>query len=87
MRLREYPKNWPALSRYVIYVIYDGICQHCGLSKADHLNPNHFPVILQCAHLDHDKTNNAIENLTCLCQKCHTRYDKNQHLPNPKIHD
>lgn len=32
-------------------------------------------VILQTAHLDHDPTNCADENLAALCQFCHAEYD------------
>ena len=36
-------------------------------------------VILTVAHLDHDTTNNARENLRALCQRCHLRYDAQLH--------
>lgn len=32
-------------------------------------------VVLTVAHLDHDPTNCAPENLRALCQRCHNRYD------------
>lgn len=32
-------------------------------------------IVLTTAHLDHDPTNNAPENLKALCQRCHNRYD------------
>lgn len=32
-------------------------------------------VVLTTAHLDHDPTNNADENLASLCQRCHNRHD------------
>jgi hypothetical protein len=35
-------------------------------------------VILQTAHLDHDPTNCADDNLAALCQFCHGEYDAEQ---------
>lgn len=35
-------------------------------------------VILATAHLDHDPTNCADENLAALCQFCHAAYDVDQ---------
>lgn len=32
-------------------------------------------VILTVAHLDHDPTNNDLDNLRALCQRCHNRHD------------
>ena len=85
MKKREYPPNWSQLSRYIVYEKFKGVCQGCGLSKDDHLTKQHFPVLLQCAHLDHDKTHNCESNLTCLCVDCHSAYDKGHHLPNPLV--
>lgn len=39
-------------------------------------------VVLTVAHLDHDPTNNADENLRALCQRCHLRYDAKEHARN-----
>ena len=36
-------------------------------------------VILTVAHLDHDPSNNKDSNLKAMCQRCHLRYDKDQH--------
>lgn len=36
-------------------------------------------IVLTMAHLDHDPTNNADENLKMLCQWCHLNYDKLHH--------
>lgn len=33
-------------------------------------------VVLTVAHLDHDKGNNAYENLRAWCQRCHLNYDR-----------
>lgn len=36
-------------------------------------------VVLACAHLDHDPTNNAPRNLAALCQRCHMLHDAAEH--------
>ena len=36
-------------------------------------------VILATAHLDHDPTNNDLDNLKALCQRCHLLYDQPEH--------
>jgi hypothetical protein len=36
-------------------------------------------VVLACAHLDHDPTNNAPKNLAALCQRCHMLHDGPEH--------
>jgi hypothetical protein len=36
-------------------------------------------VILACAHLDHDPTNNPQRNLAALCQRCHMLHDAVEH--------
>lgn len=42
-------------------------------------------IILTTAHLDHDPTNNAEENLRALCQKCHLAHDLPHHLLSRRI--
>lgn len=47
--------------------------------------PDATRVVLTTAHLDRDKTNNALDNLASLCQRCHLNHDRwAQHLPNRK---
>ncbi len=36
-------------------------------------------VVLACAHLDHDPTNNDPGNLSALCQRCHMLHDAAEH--------
>ncbi len=36
-------------------------------------------VILAAAHLDHDPTNSAADNLRCFCQRCHLARDRAHH--------
>jgi hypothetical protein len=37
-------------------------------------------VYLGAAHLDHDPQNSALRNLRALCQRCHLRHDRTEHL-------
>jgi 5-methylcytosine-specific restriction endonuclease McrA len=39
-------------------------------------------VVLTIAHLDHQPENCAPENLRAWCQRCHLRYDQQQHIAN-----
>jgi hypothetical protein len=41
-------------------------------------------IVLTIAHLDHDTTNNADDNLAALCQKCHLTYDSKFHAHNAR---
>jgi hypothetical protein len=43
-------------------------------------------VILGVAHLDHDPTNNRPNNLRALCQRCHLRHDRPEHLRRRRLH-
>lgn len=39
-------------------------------------------IVLTVAHLDHDPTNNALDNLRALCQRCHNRHDAKHRAAN-----
>jgi len=41
--------------------------------------PGRTRVVLACAHLDHDPTNNSLKNLAALCQRCHMLHDASEH--------
>jgi len=41
-----------------------------------------FTIVLTCAHLDHDTTNNERSNLKAWCQRCHLTYDAKHHAKN-----
>lgn len=45
-------------------------CECCGLSEW-----NNLPITLQAHHIDGDKTNNELENLSLLCPNCHSQTD------------
>lgn len=80
---KYYPNNWEELSRYVRFVVYDGICQCCGTK---HLELNQFTgkkCILQCCHIDGKLVDHSVGNLIALCNSCHFRFD-NGILLNPR---
>jgi HNH endonuclease len=43
-------------------------CTNCGFSK--------WPTILEFHHIDRDRGNNSLENLTVLCPNCHSAHHK-----------
>jgi len=51
-------------------------CRSCGKPRPK--------VVLTIAHLDHDITHNADDNLAALCQKCHLTYDARLHADNAR---
>lgn len=46
--------------------------------------PDMITIVLTVAHLDHDTTNNADDNLVALCQRCHLNHDREQHAASAK---
>jgi 5-methylcytosine-specific restriction endonuclease McrA len=44
----------------------DAQCAHCGFGVKD---------VLEVAHLDQNRANNAIDNLAILCPNCHKMHD------------
>lgn len=46
------------------------------------IQPTPITVVLTVAHIDHDTTNNAEDNLAALCQRCHLTHDAKHHAKN-----
>lgn len=42
-------------------------------------------IVLTIAHLNHDVTDNKMENLAALCQRCHNNHDKEYRRQNAKV--
>lgn len=56
---------------------------HLGASRGSEYELDRMVrIVLTVAHLDHDPSNNADENLRALCQKCHLRHDQAHHQKN-----
>lgn len=86
----EYPDNWFTELRPVVLSRANNCCEGSPQLPACR-EKNHMPhsitgskVVLTIAHMDHDKTNNSLENLRALCQRCHLRHDIGQHVANRK---
>jgi len=78
-----YPKDWKLVSKR-IRTERGNKCEQCGAVYRE-ANPfNDLPTILTVAHLDHDPTNCAEDNLKCLCTVCHLQYDAPHHAANAK---
>ena len=54
-----------------------GICSEYDHFRDEVTRP--IRIVLTVAHLDHDTTHNADDNLAALCQRCHLRYDAAMH--------
>ena len=52
--------------RKLAFETYPPICAHCGFG---------IPEVLEVAHIDGYRANNAIENLVILCPNCHKMHD------------
>ena len=52
--------------RKMAFTYYPPLCAHCGFGIKD---------ILEVAHIDCRRTNNAISNLVILCPNCHKMHD------------
>jgi predicted restriction endonuclease len=54
--------------RKLAFDTYPSVCAYCGFGIQD---------VLEVAHLDGDRKNNAIDNLVVLCPNCHKMHDIN----------
>jgi hypothetical protein len=52
--------------RKLAFSHYPQVCAHCGFG---------IPDILEVAHIDGSRTNNAVSNLVILCPNCHKMHD------------
>jgi len=52
--------------RKLAFEHYDPLCAYCGFG---------IPSVLEAAHLDGNRNNNAISNLVILCPNCHKMHD------------
>ncbi len=57
-------------------------CKWCGAANGQPHPATGSRVVLTCAHLNHDTTDNRDDNLAALCQKCHLSYDAKHHAAN-----
>ena len=59
-------------------------CEECGVENYSMVERKckRVKIVLTIAHLDHNPTNSASENLRAWCQKCHLTYDAKHHAAN-----
>lgn len=91
-----YPRNWPLIRLEILERAQhqcecDGIC---GIAHAtgrcperDRRRAIYFNgrVVLTTAHLNRNPKDNRRSNLRSMCQRCHLRYDRPQHVFNAVI--
>lgn len=73
------------------YMLFDGQVfdagtgDPMGYARGSEYDADRFVrVILTVAHVDHDETNNAPENLLCCCQRCHFSLDRHDNTERRK---
>lgn len=64
--MSDTPQSKRVNYRKLAFEHYDPVCAHCGFG---------IPMVLEVAHLDGKRQNNAIENLVILCPTCHKMHD------------
>jgi hypothetical protein len=52
--------------RKLAFAEYPAVCAHCGFGIRD---------VLEVAHIDGNRSNNAVTNLVILCPNCHKMHD------------
>lgn len=93
--MKRYPANWKEISLHIRE--RDGWrCKFCGAENGKPHPVTGAKVVLTVAHLGvpysdgtpgdkRNKQDMRDENLAALCQRCHLRYDVDEHMANAKI--
>jgi uncharacterized paraquat-inducible protein A len=66
---------WRNLSNYVRFERAQGYCEECGAAHGTITEDWRSVVVLQCAHVNGDRSDLRQENLRALCRRCHARLD------------
>lgn len=74
-----YPDDWEKISHRIRFERAAGRCEWCNASHGDPHPVTGSTVVLTTAHIDHDPSNCDDDNLVALCQRCHLRYDADEH--------
>ena len=71
--------SWRSIRKYLVETI--GHCQECGINEWNNKN-----IVLECDHIDGDKSNNVLSNARLLCPNCHSQTStfKTKNIGNPK---
>lgn len=90
---KRYPKNWKEISKRIRFERAGNRCEWCGAENYEMHPETGSKVVLTVAHLGtdhpdgrkgdkHDKMDVRDENLAALCQRCHLKYDIQEHVHN-----
>jgi hypothetical protein len=88
--LKLYPKNWKEISKQIRLYRASNACEgtpqfpDCRAKNGSPHPETNSKVVLTCAHMDHDPTNNHPDNLRALCQRCHLNWDAKHHAKNAR---
>lgn len=78
VRRSAYPKNWEEIRQQVL-ARAGYRCEGCGVPQGLPHPRTGKSVRLQCAHLNHDVTDNRPANIAAFCAACHARHDAPMH--------
>lgn len=80
---KRYPPDWKLRSRFVRKSRAKDCCEWCGAKNYEPHPITGSTVILTVAHV-YDKRPEAaaLNNLAALCQRCHLKHDRNDHVAN-----
>ena len=96
MKRHLYPSDWEQISIDIRYVRAGNRCEWCGAENHLPHPVTGSRVVLTVAHLGVDlpdgspgdkrnKMDCRPENLAALCQRCHLRYDIDEHVENSRV--
>ena len=75
-KLKRYPKDWAARSRFVRFYRARNRCEWCGARNYEAHPVTGSKVVLTTAHIyDMRPEAASLLNLAALCQRCHNRHD------------
>lgn len=85
--LKIYPSNWKSIAK-ACKDKANWKCEQCGIAHGElriGVNDRLYKVVLTAAHVGENKHNKMdCSNLKALCQRCHLREDKDDHVANRK---
>jgi hypothetical protein len=95
MDAKDYPPDWPEISRRIRFERAQNRCEWCAAVNGEPHPVTGSKVVLTVAHLGtphadgtlgdkHDKHDVRDENLAALCQRCHLAYDLPDHVRHRK---
>jgi len=80
MAIKTYPDDWEEVAEQVKRIA-GWKCEDCG-----HPDDPDAGYLLTVHHLDGDPSNNALDNLRALCQRCHLKRQGRLRLYGPEDH-